>query len=159
MVPTSCAAFGAERGSLAREQPRRVPLALGRVQPDCRSRERRAQAVGPAADLHGSDQLQAVHGAPAEGADLGCLRGLRIGRRVGCPRLAAPAASPPGVGRGGGEARTGRRQTRGQLTTRGVFVIVTWPAAAAFLIAAYDLSRCRRAPDFQVTLLIDQSGG
>ena len=60
---------------------------------------------------------------------------------------------------GGGEARTGRRQTRGQLTTRGVFLSVTWPDAAAFLIAAYDVSRCRFAPDFQVTLLIDQSGG
>ena len=51
------------------------------------------------------------------------------------------------------------RQTSGQLTTRLVFVTVTWPAAAALWIAAYDVSRRGVLPNFQVTLLIAQSGG
>src|SRR5438309_5621160 len=68
-------------------------------------------------------------------------------------------APPRRRGRGGGEARTQRRQTRGQLTTSEVFCSVTRPEAAAFLIAAYDLSRRGVAPGFHVTLMIDHSGG
>src|SRR5439155_14912699 len=117
--------------------------------------QRRAKAVGAAANLHGADRLQAVHVAPAVGADLvacgWCSRGSRHDLGPAC------SASPPGEG--GGEARTQRRQTRGQLTTSEVFCSVTRPEAAAFLIAAYDLSRRGVASGFHVTLMIDHSGG
>src|ERR671918_3095090 len=70
----------------------------------------------------------------------------------------ASPTSPPGQ-RGGGDAWTRRRQTRGQLTTSPEFLRLTCPAACAFLIAASEVRRRGFAPAFHVTSTIAQSGG